>query len=552
MSLMASTLLLAWAVLTPQHGHPQWWHLIVAVVIVLAFIGSWHGQHLSTIVIRWVPMTLRTRRARRHVAGGQRVSEQHEQGQSMLDAAPESLAETATVVVHLSPQPHALTAPETSDDQLPWEFVTAWLDRYSIRVDDLTVCAVTRTPPNSSLRNDVAPLVTPRTPQRRDTWLSMTLSAPSNVAAIAAGRRARRGLDNNQDAPQARTPIAELADVTARRFASELREQGWMATLCDDHEQLPQFVAAGAPLRRECWTGAEYSDGFRAVYAIDPKSLKSVLDALPAVAAKASWVSLSVRSRGSQGPAVSAAVGVLTAARPDRVLLPGVAGFHGLHHTAAHALSVTGHPHLDLPTAPLSDVDLDSIPWRTAESGIPLGSDIQRRPNYLGLASPESVRITVTGTAQFHLRIVGRLALSGLPVVIYTNRREQWVRLANYAGPQQIGIAVGRNGIELPAPPPGAIVVTDGSVEQPSGGAILVTLRTPQPGPPPSTAIVITQVPNDQEWFHVITPRLRESAPSRLDGLLESFRARTQREPGPAQLRDIEQQARGVWLNTRL
>lgn len=547
MSLLASTLLLAWAVLTPQGGQPQWWHLLVAAAIVLAFIGSWHGQHVSTIVARWVPMTLRTRRARRPQVGTQQLAEHHQSAVSPAEPA----TETATVVVHLSPQPHSLTTAETNSDQLPWAFITAWLDRYSIRVDDLTVCAVTRTPPNSSLRNDVAPLVTPRTPQRRDTWLSMTLSAPSNVAAIAAGRRARRGLDDTEDAPQqARTPIAELADVTVRRFASELREQGWMATLCDDPGQLPHFV--NGPLRRECWTGAEYADGFRAVYAIDPEALTSVLDALPTITAKTTWVSVSVRSRGAQGAAVSAAVGVLTAARPERSLLPGLTGFHGLHHTAAQALSVTGHSHLDLLAAPLSDVTLEAATWRTTESGVPLGSDPQRRPNYLSLASPESVRITVTGTIQFHLRIVGRLALSGLPVAIYTNRPAQWERLANYAAPQQIGIAVGRNGTELPTPPATAIVVTDGSVEPPTGGAIVVTLRTPQPGPPPSTAVVITQVPNDPEWFHVITPQLRESAPTRLGGLLESFRARTNREPGPAQLRDIEQQARGVWLNVRV
>lgn len=551
MSLMASTLLLAWAVLIPRHSHPQWWHLLVAVAIVVAFVGSWHGQHLSTIVTRWVPMALRTRRARRPVAGTGRPPEP--QRHSMPDVASGSPSETATIVVHLSPQPHSLTTAATNGDQLPWAFITAWLDRYSIRVDDLTVCAVTRTPPNSSLRNDVAPLLTPQTPQRRDTWLTMTLSAPSNVAAIAAGRRGRRGFDDHEDAAlQARTSIAELADVTARRFSSELREQGWKATLCDDPAQLPRFVTAGGHLRRECWTGAEYADGFRAVYAIDPESLKSVLDALPMVTAKTTWVSLSVRSRGSQGAAVSAAVGVLTAARPGRHLLPGLTGFHGLHHTAADALSVGGHPNLDLPTAPLSDVGLDTVPWRTTESGIPLGSDPQRRPNYLALASAESVRITVTGTTQFHLRIVGRLALSGLPVAVYTNRPAQWERLANYAAPQQIGIAVGQPGAELPAPPDGAIVVADGSVEPPSGGAILVTLRTPQSGPPPSTAVVITQVPNDPEWFHVITPQLRESAPMRLGRLLEAFRTRTQREPGPAQLRDIEQQARGVWLNVRV
>lgn len=552
---MASTLLLAWAILVPVHARPQWWHLAPAAVIVVAFIGSWHGQHLSTAVARWAPMTLRNRRARRPAP---RPRRHQQETQTVTDTTPAPHADTATIVIHLSPQPHPLSPADASPDQLPWEFVSAWMDRYSVQADAFTVCSVTRTPPSSSLRSDVAPLVTPRTPQHRDTWLSLTLSAHTNVAAIAAGRVARRGKLDENTSGQSRTAIAELADVTGRRLVAELREQGWVATVCDDPALLPRFVAADAGLRRECWTGAEYADGFRAVYAVDPDALESVLDALPSVTAKATWVNVSIRARGPQGPAISAAVGILTSTRPTRTVLPGMAGFHGLHHTAAQALSVTGTGNLDLPYAPSSAVTLDALAWRTAAAGVPLGTDQQRRPNYLGLASPEPVRITVTGTTQFHLKIVSRLALSGLPVAVYTTRPAQWERLANYAGPQQVGIAAGRAGTEPPAPPPDAIVVTDGSVEPPSGGAIHVVLRAPQAGPPPSTTIVITQVPNqsqnhDQsEWFHVITPQLRESAPGRLRDLLAAFRARTHREPGEAQLRDIEQQARGVWLNTRL
>ena len=66
-------------------------------------------------------------------------------------------------MLHLRPHPHALTTPGDTSDQLPWEFVTSWLNRYGVRADALTITAVTRTPPPSGLRTDSAALLTGRT-----------------------------------------------------------------------------------------------------------------------------------------------------------------------------------------------------------------------------------------------------------------------------------------------------------------------------------------------------------------------------------------------------
>ena len=73
----------------------------------------------------------------------------------------------------------------------------------------------------------------------------------------------------------------------ARRLVAELRERGWLATLTDGTDPLPEFVPAAAMVRKEIWTGTEHTDGFRAIYAVEPGRLVDVLQALP--------------SRGDQG-----------------------------------------------------------------------------------------------------------------------------------------------------------------------------------------------------------------------------------------------------------
>ena len=185
---LVSLLLLGWAVLLPVGRGHQWWHYAVAVAFVAAFVGSWHGQHISTVARRWMPMASHNRRQRcyrgRDPHPGHRRAEQSPQPRRPgVDRAG---ALQAQIVIHLRPHPHGLTLPGDSSDQLPWEFVTAWLNRYGVRADSLTVCSVTRTPPPSGLRSDAAALLTGRTPQHRDTWLTYTLRAENNVDALTA------------------------------------------------------------------------------------------------------------------------------------------------------------------------------------------------------------------------------------------------------------------------------------------------------------------------------------------------------------------------------
>jgi hypothetical protein len=509
LTVLVSLLLLGWAALLPPGRVPQWWHYAAGVALILAFLGSWHGQHVSTTVRRWAPVSAYNRRLR-----SRRLS--HRATASKAPTASPHGSDTlqAQVVIHLRPHPHALTTPSDAADQLPWRFITRWLDRYGVRADALTIAALTRTPPASGLRTDAAALLTSRTPQHRDTWLTYTLRAESNVGALTA-RRTTMGhaaAESGDTEPEGgHTPQqTALADTVARRLVAELREQGWLATVTDV-DACPVFTSPDTTIRREHWTATEHADGFRGVYGIEPGHLAAVLDTLPTLAAKATWVVLTLRDPGGRSVMVDAAVGIVSSAKPSRNPRPGIAGFHGLHRKVAPALSVTGfdQSRFSLPQAQLSWDALTALRWTTAAAGVPIGFNRNREPVYLGLASPEPVRITITGTGQFQVGIVSRLALSGLPVALYTADPRPWAVLGNHGAPQQFS---GRP----TALQPGSIVVTDGSVDTPSGAGITVTLRRPQSAQAPSTTIVITQDGARADLFHLITAHDRQWLSTRL------------------------------------
>lgn len=513
--MLVSLLLLGWAALVPAGHTPLWWHYLIGVVVIVAFLGYWHGQHMSTTVRRWIPLSRFNRRQRVRSAQPRRRRSPEDVTPAV---PPRSTALEARIVIHLRPHPHGLTTPAETADQMPWEFVTGWLDRYGVRADELTITSITRTPPASGLRTDAASLLSARTPQHRDTWLTYTLRADQNVGALTARQTTMgdpdRGASSEEDAAGTPPQRAALADTTARRLVAELSERGWLATLVDDAEPLPQFVPAAATVRRETWTATEYNDGYRAVYAVESGALESVLRDLPALATKALWVSVTVASRGNQPTTVAACVGTLAGMQPTRNPLPGLVGFHGLHREVVPALAVTGLDHA-LPAAQVNPSDLASLRWPTSAPGVPIGFNRSRQPVYLGLASPEPVRITVTGTSEFHTGIVARLALAGLPMALFTSDPRRWSGLANHGAPQQFSVS--------PDPlPPGAIVVSDGTSETPPS-PITVTLRRPQSAKAPATTVVITQDGKHANLFSITTPhghqllstRLLEAAPRR-------------------------------------
>jgi hypothetical protein len=208
---------------------------------------------------------------------------------------------------------------------------------------------------------------------------------------------------------------------------------------------------------------------------------------------------------------VRAAVGTLTASRPPRHPLAGLHGFHGNHRRLIPALGTSSSAVSigDVASVPISAADLAGLRWPTSAMGVPIGYNRKRQPVYVGLASPEPVRITVTGTRAFHVGVIARLALSGLPIALYTAEPRQWAALANHAAPEQFQMR--RRTVD-----PEAIVVSDGSSEVPAGGAITVTLRRPQSAQAPATTVVITQDVTNPDLFDISTARERQLLSSRL------------------------------------
>lgn len=517
-TVLLTVLILVWAALLPPGRSPAWWHGALAAALIIGFLGSWHRHHLSTIAGRWVPMALRNRRGRIERASGDRAPNRRSNANRPAPANGSTDAVLHTqVVIHLRPQPHALTvADDHSGDQLPWDFITAWLHRYGVRADALTISSVTRTPPASGLRSDAAALLTGRTPQHRDTWLTYTLSAASNIGALAARRTVlahpAAAEDNDDDTNSTGLRHVALAETMSRRLIAELRERGWLATLIDSPDQLPRFLPEASTVRREYWAGVEYSDGFRSLYAVNPNDLRGVLEAMPTIATKATWVTVAMSTPGTNTTQVHACVGTLTAKRPAvQPPVAGLIGFHGRHRQLASALTIAGlgdDVQAALPPTEVNSHNLTSLVWPTSAAGVPIGYNRQRQPMYLGLASPEQARVTVTGSPQFQMGITARLALSGLPVAVYTADHRPWVRMANHGAPQQFAMAP-------TSPPPGAIIVSDGSSDAPNG-AIMVALREPQTAQPPATTIVITQHERHHDLFDITTGHGHQMLSTRL------------------------------------
>ncbi|WP_099024782.1 type VII secretion protein EccE [Mycolicibacterium palauense] len=176
------------------------WALGVAAAVTVLALAWWRGMHLSTLVRRRLAL-LRHREPRTQGGDG-----------TGTDAR-------ATAVLRV----------DTDGAELPEDTVVAYLDRYGIRCD--TVRITSRV-----------------TPQRSTTWVSLTVSAAQNLAAL----RAR----------SAAIPLRETTEIALRRLADELREQGWSVSTSD--LDVPDLLG---PQARQRWsTVADGTSGFVTAY----------------------------------------------------------------------------------------------------------------------------------------------------------------------------------------------------------------------------------------------------------------------------------------------
>ncbi|OKH82217.1 hypothetical protein EB75_13140 [Mycobacterium sp. ST-F2] len=231
----------------PWHTTPQKWILGIAVAVVLLVFAWWRGLFLTTMVARRVAVWRRNRRGAAAPTAGQ-----------------------VTVVLEADELPyHALP------------LVASYVDRYGVQCESVRVteCQLDGT---------------------RSAWVSVTVAAASNLAALQA-----RSSD---------LPLADTAEKVARRLADQLREAGVPVTVTK---------AAPAPMATdacESWRAVRDGDGYLTAYGLPTD--QRLPDCLAELASTTElWTVLEF----APGATISAACAVRTANAPAAAAVAGLA-----------------------------------------------------------------------------------------------------------------------------------------------------------------------------------------------------------------------------------
>lgn len=261
------------------------WMLGVAVAVVLVLFGWWRGLHLTTIVQRRLAMVFRSGR--------------HDGAHQTLDHTD---ADARTTV--------ALRVLDGAASGLPLDLLHGYLDRYGVRCEALRVTS----------RDTGA---------GRTTWISLTMSATANLAALQAR--------------SPRIPLRETAEITLRRLADHLREHGWSLTTAD--LAIPDLPG---PQAREHWRAVADTGGYMAAYSLAANSLPDVLDELWAYEWDELWTAIEMSDAGlAAGCAIRTRE--MPAASPP---LAGLIARRGTQWEALHALVPTSTKPLDAEILP--------------------------------------------------------------------------------------------------------------------------------------------------------------------------------------------------------
>ncbi|MEZ0340407.1 type VII secretion protein EccE [Mycobacterium sp. pV006] len=273
------------------------WLLGIAVAVVVVLFAWWRGMFVTTMIGRRIAML----RRRGRVEGSHRSTEY------------------ATVVLRVEPGAKA---------DLPLDVLAGYVDRYGIRFDKVRITS-----------RDVA--------DRRTTWVSLTLGAADNLAALTAR--------------SPRIPLQDTVELAGRRLADQLRELGWeVSTDPDPAVVLPEQV-------KESWRAVADSRGHVAAYrvAVDDQ-LAETLDAVRGLDAVEVWSAVEITGSRTS-PALAAACAVRTQDRPEPgAPVSGLTAERGCHGPALTAM----HPRSDrrLLSAPTGGHERLDLQWSTGRA----------------------------------------------------------------------------------------------------------------------------------------------------------------------------------------
>lgn len=280
----------------PWHSVSGRWAVAVAVAMLLALFAGWRGMHLTTILRRGLALAFRGRRG-----GGTH---------QLVDYA--STDARTTVALRLI---------DGGGSDLPLDVVAGYLDRYGLSCDWLRV---------TSRDTDMG----------RMTWIGLTMSAATNLAALQAR--------------SATLPLRETAEITLRRLADHLRELGWALTISDI--DIPDLLG---PEAKERWCAvADGAKGCVAAYSIAAESFADTLTELWSMPFAEVWTAIELSAGG-----VAAACAIRTADLSRAA--PKVAGLtlcRGRQREALAALEPMSTKPLVAEQVP---INLSGLTWRT-------------------------------------------------------------------------------------------------------------------------------------------------------------------------------------------
>jgi len=307
---MTARIALALLVIVPAAMAYPWqaiterWVLGVAIAVVLLAFAWWRGLFLTTMIGRRVAVWRRN-----HGKSGPRTSNE------------------VTVLLRV----------EASDGAaLRLPVLAGYVDRFGIRASKVRVTSVGGGGTGT-------------------TWVSMTLGAADNLAAL----RAR--------SPE--IPLYETAEVVGRRLADQLREAGLDAAIVD---------AVQGPLTvrgHEMWRAVRDDGdpaGHLAAYRIPVDDRLG--DLLAEVWAHIAWETWTALEFGgtANAPTVAAICAFRTDVAPANAPLPFLKMQRGLQRPLLMALDPRSVDRLDDDAVPLPDGLLDHVEWRVQVAKSPL------------------------------------------------------------------------------------------------------------------------------------------------------------------------------------
>jgi type VII secretion protein EccE len=271
----------------------QRWVLGVAVAVVILLFAWWRGDFATTkLARRWSIW----------------------RGNSSK-SAPIEVGDTATLVLRIE---------DSASDELPVALIAGYTDRYGLRLDKVRITSRDRK-------------------GERRSWITLTLDAGQNLAALQAR--------------SARIPLRDTADVIGRRLADHLRESGWTVS---ELEVVPRPVANQA---KETWRAIVDDAGFLTVYGLPAASLPEALTAVWAIPSEETWTAVEF------GPGTVASIcAVRTPERPAAAPpITGLTSLGGRQRTVLEALNPLSSRRIG-EHRPADPVLADELRWPTGSA----------------------------------------------------------------------------------------------------------------------------------------------------------------------------------------